>query len=40
MSVLIGYMIVGFVLPAVVIVMMALLEPVLKRYHDTHHHPA
>ena len=37
MSVLTASIIIGFVVPALVMIVAALLEPLLKRYHDTHH---
>jgi hypothetical protein len=37
MSILMMWMIVGFVIPAMVMFVVALLEPALKRYHHPHH---
>ena len=37
MSVLIISILVGFIVPAVVLLAVALLEPLLKRYHAPHH---
>ncbi len=38
MSVLIISILVGFAIPMVVILTMALMEPLLKHYHEPHHH--
>lgn len=37
MLVLIASIIVGFVVPLAVILAFALVEPLLKRYHEPHH---
>jgi len=37
MSILIVSIIAGFAIPAVVMLLVALLEPILKRYHYPHH---
>jgi len=39
MSILLVSIIVGFAIPVLVMIVMALLEPLLKRYH-THNHTA
>lgn len=37
MSILIISIVAGFVIPAVLMLIVALLEPILKRYHHPHH---
>jgi len=37
MSVLLISILVGFAVPAAVLLVVALVEPMLKRYHDPHH---